>query len=65
MNNCNKELISCCEPIFVFEDASNYYNKSQTNEKIEEAVSGKTDTNDVIEIIRDSIRVEDGVLYIL
>lgn len=39
MNDCNKtNLISCCEPTFVWADASDYYTKSETDQRIEDAI---------------------------
>lgn len=36
MDNCNKGInMGCCEPVMVFEDASNFYTKSETNDAID------------------------------
>jgi hypothetical protein len=34
--NCNKEIQqkSCCEPVYVFEDVSNFYTKQEVNQKL-------------------------------
>lgn len=53
--NCNKEIQqkSCCEPVYVFEDASNFYTKQEVDDLIE-GISGVT-SGDVETMIEEAI----------
>ena len=55
--NCNREIQqkSCCEPVYVFEDASNFYTKQEVDELIEDIdVSGVTSA-DVETMIEEAV----------
>ena len=67
MSNCAREIEqkSCCEPVYVFADASNYYTKQEVDDLIE-GISGDTSgvtSGDVETMIEEAINTFSGTVF--